>query len=481
MMATCPLSTHAPDSVIAWTATGAVTTAQYCADVMRLAAQLATQAVTTPAAAGQPPQRFGVLNTCQDRYGFMVGLGAALVQGAVTLMPANLTPVVLRQLAQSHGTLLNLHDGHARAEGVPGLHVAPVARQGDAAPMPHIPANQLAVVAFTSGSTGTPTAHAKHWGALCLNGANEAARLNAAGRAIVATVPAQHMYGFESSVLMTLHGGASLWHGRPFYSADIAAALASVPRPRMLVTTPFHLSNFIASELTPPPCDLLLCATAPLHEALAERGEALFGAPLFEIYGCTESGQIASRRLRHDAAWQLLPGVEMHVETGAEAQNHARTGPGMADEPGNAWVHGGHVEGRVALSDRIQPLPDGRFLLRGRHADMVNIAGKRASLASLSAQLRAIPGVTDGCFLLPESPADPANPAGVTRLAALVVAPGLNSAQVRHALRQAIDPVFLPRPLVFVNALPRNATGKLVLADLQRLLPPVRRNQRQTG
>jgi acyl-coenzyme A synthetase/AMP-(fatty) acid ligase len=41
------------------------------------------------------------------------------------------------------------------------------------------------------------------------------------------------------------------------------------------------------------------------------------------------------------------------------------------------------------------------------------------------------------------------------------VAPELTSAALKQALRERIDPVFLPRPLLFVDALPRNAAGKL--------------------
>jgi acyl-coenzyme A synthetase/AMP-(fatty) acid ligase len=74
----------------------------------------------------------------------------------------------------------------------------------------------------------------------------EGARLaEATGRAsldgvtLVATVPPQHMYGFESSVLLAMHGGATLDAGRPFYPADVVAALATTPAPRALVTTPF--------------------------------------------------------------------------------------------------------------------------------------------------------------------------------------------------------------------------------------------------
>jgi acyl-coenzyme A synthetase/AMP-(fatty) acid ligase len=95
--------------------------------------------------------------------------------------------------------------------------------------------------------------------------------------------------------------------------------------------------------------------------------------------------------------------------------------------------------------------------LHGRHADLINIAGKRASLAYLNQQLGAIPGVEDGVFL---PPADEAADS-VARLAALVVAPAHTPASLMQALRERIDPIFLPRPLLFVDALPRNATGKL--------------------
>ena len=59
--------------------------------------------------------------------------------------------------------------------------------------------------------------------------------------------------------------------------------------------------------------------------------------------------------------------------------------------------------------------------------------------------------------------------AGVTRLAALAVAPRLDAANILQALRARIDPVFLPRPLLLVEQLPRNATGKLPLHTLRAL------------
>jgi acyl-coenzyme A synthetase/AMP-(fatty) acid ligase len=59
-----------------------------------------------------------------------------------------------------------------------------------------------------------------------------------------------------------------------------------------------------------------------------------------------------------------------------------------------------------------------------------------------------------------------ADAGGVRRLAALVVAPGMAAGEILDALRAGVDPVFLPRPLKIVAALPRNAAGKLPRAAL---------------
>ena len=264
---------------------------------------------------------------------------------------------------------------------------------------------------------------------------------------LVGTVPVQHSYGFESTFLLALHGGCAFWAGKPFYPQDIASALAAVPQPRLLVTTPFHLSALLASGIDLPAIDLLLSATAPLSTPLAADAEARTGAPLLEIYGSTESGQLASRRTTEGAAWTLLPGVRLEQ---------------TADD---TLACAGHVEGRVALSDVIELLPDNRFLLHGRHADLINIAGKRTSLAYLNHQLGAVPGVVDGAFFLP----DDEGADGITRLTAFVVAPGLSARQITAALRQRIEAIFLPRPLVLVDELPRNSTGKLPRSGLQAL------------
>jgi acyl-coenzyme A synthetase/AMP-(fatty) acid ligase len=440
-MNTAPLLAHEdPDAVFAWSPDGPISVGDYLADARRLAGQL--------------PATGYLLNLCHDRYRFAVGFAAGLLRGMTSLQPSSQSPETFRRLQSEYPGLVCLCDGATDTLDLPRLDypeasAATVTTADPPTDVPRFPVEHLAAILFTSGSTGLPQAQRKTWGKLVANGRAEADALglDRQPHPIVGTVPVQHSYGFESTFLLALHGGCAFWSGKPFYPQDIASALEAVPQPRLLVTTPFHLTTLLGAGIELPPVDMLLSATAPLSTTLAAEAEARTGAPMFEIYGSTESGQLASRRTTEGATWTLLPGVRLE-QAGDET-----------------FACDGHVEGRVALSDLIELLPDQRFLLHGRHADLINIAGKRTSLAYLNHQLGAVPGVVDGAFFLP----DEESPDGITRLTAFVVAPSLSARQIAVELRQRIDAIFLPRPLVLVDKLPRNSTGKLPRADLQTL------------
>jgi acyl-coenzyme A synthetase/AMP-(fatty) acid ligase len=256
------------------------------------------------------------------------------------------------------------------------------------------------------------------------------------------------MYGFEASVLLPLASGNALTAERPFYPADICSVLASVPRPRVLITTPIHLRALMAANLAIPDIDLVVSATAPLSGQLAAEVEQRCRTRLIEIYGTTETGSIAVRRTTETAEWWLWPEVSFESR---------------GDE---TWAQGGHVEQPTRMYDVIEVLGGGRFLLHGRLADLVNIAGKRSSLAYLNHQLNSIPGVLDGAFFHSDAAA---GDAPVSRVGACVVAPGLDAAAIAAELRRRLDPVFLPRPLLLVASLPRTSTGKLPQEALRSL------------
>ncbi|MDE1544419.1 AMP-binding protein [Dechloromonas agitata] len=422
-------------AVFAWRPEGPVSVGDYLADVHALAERL--------------PATGHLLNLCHDRYRFAVGFAAGLLRGMTSLQPSSQSPETFRRLAADFPDLVALCDDPVETPELSRFDFPLLVRGRSTPTIPQIAVDHLAAILFTSGSTGLPQAQKKTWGKLVLNGraGAQALGLDRRPHALVGTVPVQHSYGFESTFLLALHGGCPFWSGKPFYPQDIASTLAAVPQPRLLVTTPFHLSALLAAGIDLPAVDLLLSATAPLSTKLATEAETRTGAPLLEIYGSTESGQLASRRTTDGATWTLLPGVRLE------------------QDGDHTLACAGHVEGRVALSDVIELLPDGRFLLHGRHADLINIAGKRTSLAYLNHQLAAVPGVADGAFFLP----DEESPDGITRLAAFVVAPGLTPRQITVALRQRIEAIFLPRPLVLVDELPRNSTGKLPRSGLQTL------------
>jgi len=102
------------------------------------------------------------------------------------------------------------------------------------------------------------------------------------------------------------------------------------------------------------------------------------------------------------------------------------------------------------------------FRLIGRANDLIHVAGKRSSLAHLNFHLNRIEGVADGAFWLPDDVAE-----GVVRLVAFVVAPTLDARQVVSALRHDLEGAFVPRRVIHVQALPRDATGKLTTQRLR--------------
>ncbi len=439
-MDTIPLLSHsAPTAVIAYRAHVPITAQRFLSDAVRLARRL--------------PPGTHVLNVCADRYRFTVGLAACLMSGRVSLLPSTHTPEVIGQLAGFAPDAFCLTDAPKCEIALPRFYYAEEPCPDDVAwSVPEIPVTQLAAIVFTSGSTGLPLPYRKTWGRLarCVrDGAPPLGLLDGRSHVLIGTVPAQHMYGFESTVLLALMSGNAFCAERPFYPADVAATVSGVPRPRALVTTPVHLRTLLASEIDLPPMDLVVSATAPLDQDIAREVEAKVHAPLLEIYGSTETGQIAMRRTSESMTWRLWPGVRLQASNG------------------QVCAHGGHVEQLTPMQDVIEIIGDDEFLLHGRAADLVNVAGKRSSFGYLNAQLNAIPGVADGVFFLREGTA---GSTGVARLGAVVVAPTLSVAALTEHLRQRIDPVFLPRPLIMVERLPRNATGKLPQQELQHLV-----------
>ncbi len=382
------------------------------------------------------------VNLCDDRYRFLVAFCAVALRGQVNLLPSSRAHAVVADVQQRYPQTYCLADD-AQQPLPPGSFVLPMELPRLDGVLPQLADTQLVAIGFTSGSTGAPSANSKTWGSFLTSTAQNLQALQdlwgEAQPALVATVPSQHMYGMEMAVLLPLLAPATLQAGRPFFPQDVVLALQQVQEPRVLITTPVHLKALVESGVGLPPLAGIVTATAPLSQELAAAAEQAFSTEVREMFGSTETCIFARRRTASETAWSLLPGVSLEPQ------------------PDGTRVHAAHLPAPVNLADLVELLPGDRFVLRGRRADLLEIAGKRASLGDLTRKLQAVPGVVDAVVV--QLAAEPGHAVG--RIAALVVAPGREEADILRDLREFMDPVFLPRPLRKVAVLPRNDTGKL--------------------
>jgi len=399
------------------------------------------------------PDGRNLINLCEHRDSFLIACCAALVRGHTNLLPSTRAETVVEEVAAMNAGSYRCDDEFVRAACE---NAAADRATMDAYCAFELPGDHVAVKAYTSGSTGSPQAHTKLWRSFSRSSALNAMRMREClepvyGPAqpwIVATVPPQHMYGLETSVLLALLSDMAVHAGRPLFPADIAAALEEVPEPRVLVTTPVHMRTIVASGQRFPRVALVLSATAPLDAELAKQVETQLDTTLLEMFGSTETCVIATRRTSTEQSWHLYP--EVVLEPDAEGVN----------------VNAPWFAAPMRLQDVITRQPGNRFVIIGRNADMVDVAGKRASLADLTRRLLAVPGVKDGVVFQPDTGAGL-----VRRVAALVVAPDLTAENIVEQLSHSVDPAFIPRPLIKVAVLPRNEVGKL---PRERLLAALR-------
>ncbi|MDQ3187403.1 MAG: AMP-binding protein [Pseudomonadota bacterium] len=439
-----PLIAHrAADARVALRAGELITAGRFVADAIALARLLS-------------PAQY-VLNSCRDRYFFAVGFCAALIAGRTSLLPPSRTPEMLAQLARRYPDTLYLGDDAGCVSWRGALTslaaIGASTWKPDAAasmwPPPTIARAHAAAIAFTSGSTGEPQPQIKTWGGVVDGARAETSALQLDQTAVedvvlIGTVSPQHMYGLESTVLMALHGPCAFAAEHPLHPDEVRAVLSQINGRRVLITAPVHLRALAESSHSMPPLDRVVSATAPLAPALAARCESIWSTRVLEVYGCTETGMVATRRTVEGPVWTTMRGVKVE------------------QRDGEFRAYGGHVQpGRLA--DRLRLHGDTTFELDGRTDDVVNIGGKRASLEGLNRLLLSIDGVIDGAIFLPRLSDGPARE---QRLMAVVVAPDVTRRELLSALRAQIDPAFLPRPLMLVGSLPRNAQGKLPRDEL---------------
>jgi acyl-coenzyme A synthetase/AMP-(fatty) acid ligase len=430
------------------------------------------------------PSHKYILNLYEDRYHFLLGFLLALKQQSISLFPSTVTAHVLEQLTHQFDDILVLKselNNELNNERISGglfpccdlddhLQAAENHQPSESDWLRILPAIELSreiAIIFTSGSTGQPKPYHKQWGDLV-----QVSRLLARQfslepshntiTAILATVPAQHMYGLEASIMVALQNGLLLHSQKPFFPQDItlcleelaaAEAVQGQTTETTLITTPLHLKACIKTGVSLPGIKQIISATAPLDNALALTCEQHYDTQVKEIFGCTEVGSMAWRRTIDSDQWTVLDDISLQAN----------------DTLDDIDIHTTRSIRQFPFNDVIELIDSQHFILKGRKEDLINLAGKRTSLSYLNHHLQLCDEVSDGCFYQDHSVSE-------GRLMAFVV---LNQndektsdqkiASIKETLKRKIEAIFLPKKIIIVDNLPRNATGKLPLAELKTL------------
>jgi acyl-coenzyme A synthetase/AMP-(fatty) acid ligase len=199
---------------------------------------------------------------------------------------------------------------------------------------------------------------------------------------VLSTVPNHHLYGLTFRGFWAFQQGLKVSLNQLQNPEEIAAAVMkqaqSAQEPIVLVTTPSQLTR-VPDLVGYGPlhvCQTIFTAGSPLPEGVTK---TLAAHQIFpqEIFGSTETGALAHRRQSECRAWEPLHGVNLIWQESI------------------CTVEAPWIDGSWPISDRLVPLPDGKFELGGRADRVVKIGEKRVDLESLEARLRKHPWVAD--------------------------------------------------------------------------------------
>jgi malonyl-CoA/methylmalonyl-CoA synthetase len=364
-------------------------------------------------------------------------------------------------------------------------------------PLPEVPEGRRALMVYTSGTTGRPkgvvTTHANITAQV---GSLVAAWEWRADDAILLVLPLHHVHGIINVLACALWAGArcemlprfegeqvwsriaqgdlTLFMGVPTIYGKLIAAWEAAPAERQRAWS---------EGCAPPRMRLMVSGSAALPVQRFERWREISGHVLLERYGMTEIGMALSNPLRGERrpgfVGAPLPGVEVRLVDDAGRAVSAGT-------PGEIEVRGANVfleywrrpdatatafrDGWFRTGD-VAVLEDGSYRILGRSSvDIIKTGGYKVSALEIEETLRTHPAVQDCAVVGVE------DPEWGERICAAVELRGSGEALTLDALqrwaRERIAPYKIPRALLSVTVLPRNAMGKVTKPEVVKLFTP---------
>lgn len=336
------------------------------------------------------------------------------------------------------------------------------------------PPADIAVIAFSSGTTGLPKAVALSRENIVANIVQTTTGLRANRMdptwTALAPLPFSHIYGMNVLLNSSLYNGNHVVTMPRFELGEflrlhevhqVAWTYIAPPIATALASSPL-VEDYDLSSL-----QVVLSGAASLDAELARAVERRLGVDVIQGYGMTETSPVTHMMVRGDAMslGRAMPHTQIKI---VDAQGRTVTEPGRA---GQMWVKGPQVmrgylghpdptdgDGWLATGDLVELGEDGAPRLVDRIKEIINYKGYQVAPAELEAVLLAHPDIIDAAVTAVSSA-----PYGF-----VVPRPGahLDPAAVIGWVAQRVAPYKKLRGLEMVGRIPRSAAGKILRREL---------------
>jgi len=427
-----------------------------------------------------PGDRVGLL--ARNHAGMIQGMVAVTMLGAdVVLANTGLSAPRLAAVAEEQRLRALIHDGEFTdvVADVPGSvqrltesdveHLIATAPDGELSP----PERDGRTIVLTSGTTGAPKGARRPTpaGLGPLMAIISRIPLRARERVFIAA-PLFHTWGY-AALQVCLGLRATIVLRRRF---DAAATLRDIARHRCtaLFAVPVMLQRLLEVPHGPTRLRVVAVSGSALPGGLATRFMDAYGDVLYNLYGSTEASwaSIATpAELRRAPATAGRPPHGTRVAILDAEGRPVPTGETGRIFVGNEMLFEGYTsgatrpmhDGLLATGDLGHVDSSGLLYVDGREDDMIISGGENVFPADVEDLLAALPQVREVAVV-----GVPDEEFGQRLAAYIVLKPGerLDADAVREYVRANRARFCVPRDVVFLDELPRNATGKVVPRDL---------------
>jgi len=352
-------------------------------------------------------------------------------------------------------------------------------------PWPERNESDLAMIIYTSGTTGKPKGAMLSHGNLLHN--VESCRIvlqTVAADRFAVLLPLFHTYMLTCGLLLPLLIGGSMVLVKSLHPVRNVLQEIILRQATVLPAIPQVFRGMVNAPI-PVPLPLRICVSgsAPLPGQILTEFEARFHIPLIEGYGLSEASPVVAKnpldRTRKAGSIGLpIPNVEMSIQddtgrelpTGETGEVCVRGGNVMLGywkqpaETAKVMRNGWLLTGDVGFRDH-----EGYYYITDRKKDMILVNGINVYPREVEEVLYQFPGVKEAAVVGVHD-----SRKGEQPVAYLVPNDGaeINEKALRHFMRRKLANYKVPRKVIIMAALPRNAAGKILKTTLRELPIP---------